>query len=242
MIKQDFTLHIATDTLEYDAQQLGVTMAALESICVTVSAAVVRQPTLYLQLTYRVSLSHPILADKLHWPTWQAAQVGFHDYLWQETCLECFIAGRALSDSSLNPARHDASDNANTHYIEINASPDGRYALYQFINYRRPATQPPLPLLHPKTQTRAFIQWFNNPKIPLTSAQTSSASYDPLERSIGIPLTELPHHQYAIHDTAVDYLHPCVILYLDNTPLYFAPRHAAPPDFHDRQYWSTVTL
>lgn len=47
------------------------------------------------------------------------------DFLWQDTCFECFFA-------------HEAG------YIEINASPIGGYACYAFDSYRTPSTIPPI--------------------------------------------------------------------------------------------------
>ena len=183
-MSQTFHLCLATDTLAADAQTLGVTIEDLQSIQVEVivtlaqtnqiaqTANITRstqQPEWYLQLDYHITLPLKSLAAQLDWPTWQPTQVGFADYLWEQTCLECFLAGGLITDRlidnsvSINDANEIGIDgvdaNKTSAYIEVNASPDGRYALYEFTSYRNPATLPPTPLLQPDGQTRAFINW-----------------------------------------------------------------------------------
>lgn len=169
-MSQSFDLRLATETLAEDAQQLGVTVEALQEIRVQVSAMLGEQSELYLQLHYRVTLPHKSLAIQLNWPTWQSSQVEFTNYLWKQTCLECFLVGRLVDDSHLinnNPLRIN-NNRPNTHettdYIELNASPDGGYALYQFKSYRNPATLPPNPLLQADGQTRSSITWTDTSK------------------------------------------------------------------------------
>lgn len=183
-MSQTFHLCLATDTLAADAQTLGVTMEDLQSIQVEVIVTLAQtnqiaqtaqitqsaqQPEWYLQLDYHITLPLKSLAAQLDWPKWQPTQVGFADYLWEQTCLECFLAGglinsRLINNSaSINDVNEIGIDGADANktnaYIEINASPDGRYALYEFESYRNPATLPPTPLLQPDGQTRAFINW-----------------------------------------------------------------------------------
>ncbi len=183
-MSQTFHLCLATDTLAADAQTLGVTIEDLQSIEVKVivtlaqtnqiaqTAQITRsaqQPEWQLQLDYRITLPLKSLAAQLDWPTWQPTRVGFADYLWEQTCLECFLAGGLLTDRlinssvSINDVNEIGIDGADANktnaYIEINASPDGRYALYEFESYRNPATLPPTPLLQADGQTRAFINW-----------------------------------------------------------------------------------
>lgn len=195
-MSQTFHLCLATDTLAADAQTLGVTIEDLQSIEVEVivtlaqtnqiaqTAQITRstqQPEWYLQLDYHITLPLKSLAAQLDWPTWQPTQVGFADYLWEQTCLECFLAGGLITDrlinnsvsiNDINEIGIDGVDaNKTSAYIEVNASPDGRYALYEFTSYRNPATLPPTPLLQPDGQTRAFINW--------------TASHCPLSNSAG---------------------------------------------------------
>ena len=186
-MSQTFHLCLATDTLAADAQTLGVTIEELQSIEVEVivtlaqtnqiaqTANITRstqQPEWYLQLDYHITLPLKSLAAQLDWPTWQPTQVGFADYLWEQTCLECFLAGGLITDrlinnsvsiNDVNKIGIDGVDaNKTSAYIEVNASPDGRYALYEFTSYRNPATLPPTPLLQTDGQTRAFINWTAN--------------------------------------------------------------------------------
>lgn len=86
-MNQSFNLCVATETIVNDAQQLGVTVDELQRICINVSAQIIRQPSLYLQLTYQLTLPNQLLAKQLNWSIWQQAQVRFDDYLWEETCL-----------------------------------------------------------------------------------------------------------------------------------------------------------
>jgi len=186
-MSQTFHLCLATDTLAADAQTLGVTIEELQSIEVEVivtlaqtnqiaqTANITRstqQPEWCLQLDYHITLPLKSLAAQLDWPTWQPTQVGFADYLWEQTCLECFLAGGLITDrlinnsvsiNDVNKIGIDGVDaNKTSAYIEVNASPDGRYALYEFESYRNPATLPPTPLLQTDGQTRAFINWTAN--------------------------------------------------------------------------------
>lgn len=260
-MSQIFNLCLATDTLAADAEQLGVTIADLQGIEVEVVAtlvnrAVIAQPTEWqLQLDYCITLPLKSLSAQLYWPNWQAEQVGFADYLWEQTCLECFLAG-GLINSAVSINENNIQTNP---YMEINASPDGRYALYQFADYRKPATLPPTPLLQGNGQTRASIDWTATPfsvsnaadNAALQSGSMPTPSFnDPLaagaktyhfERSFYLSLNQLSQVQTTNDEIGIEYIHPCVILSFDTklgkTALYFAPNHATPPDFHDMQYW-----
>ena len=239
-MSQTFLLNLATETLAHDAKQLGVTVDDLKHICVQVSAKIVPQPVLHLQLSYHIDLSTLSLATQFNWPTWQAANVGFSDYLWEETCLECFITGDLVMDKASYPTTES--------YIEINASPDGRYALYQFESYRNPATLPPTPLYQTDGYTRESIDW-NDSDLQLEAIYAPSLPDKPLadssvssyKREFGVPLTQLPNEQYAVYNTRLEYIHPCVILKFGEVSLFFASSHASPPDFHNRRYWSKFT-
>ena len=152
-MNQTFTLCIATETIASDAQQLGVTVDELNRIRVHVSADIVQTPILHLQLTYHVTLPSKTLATQFDWPDWQQARVAFADYLWEETCLECFISGGLIGNEM------GQIDHTNA-YIEINASPDGRYALYKFeIIVILQHYRPPLCTRHTSTCLQALIGW-----------------------------------------------------------------------------------
>ena len=290
-MSQTFNLYLATDTLAADAQQLGVMIEDLQNIQVEVIATLaqtvkrtqteqiaqsIEQPEWQLQLDYRVILPLKSLAAQLDWPTWQSAQVSFADYLWEQTCLECFLAGTLIDSTvSMNSAIlinrdsktdiNNADMNKTTAYIEINANPDGRYALYHFKSYRNPTILPPTPLLQADGQTCAFINWTAsdclasngtanpeqkslseqiNPFIDsLTPNITTTKTYV-YERSFSLSLSQIHNKEDIINDTdnGIDYIHPCVILSFSTTfgttALYFAPKHASPPDFHNLHYWS----
>ena len=263
-MSQFFDLCLATETLASDSQQLNVITNDLQRIRVQVSATITEQPELYLQLHYQVTLPLECLAAQLNWPTWQSSQVGFNNYLWEQTCLECFLAGRLDNKDRLINNNNTTKNDEVTNYIEVNASPDGRYALYQFKNYRNPATLPPNPLLQADGHTRAFINWINTSKqqMPLVETEIdvkapshasttaknllsealapkniSSKLYH-YERSFRVPLNQLFNETAYTNDTMIEYIHPCVILYFGDTALYFAPKHASTPDFHNRQYWT----
>ena len=286
-MSQTFNLYLATDTLAANAQQLGVTIEDLQNIQVEVVATLAQtakrtqteqmvqsteQPEWQLQLDYRVTLPLESLATQLDWPIWQPTQVGFVDYLWEQTCLECFLAGTlidsAVSINNTNEMGIDSIDgNKTSPYIEINANSDGRYALYQFKSYRNPATLPPTPLLQADGQTRAFINWTAS-HCP-SSNGTANPEQNPLsekikpfidsltpditiaktylyERSFSFLLSQIHNKEDVINDTdtGIDYIHPCVILSFSTTfgttALYFAPKHASPPDFHNLHYWSVL--
>ncbi|WP_413500682.1 hypothetical protein [Psychrobacter maritimus] len=262
-MSQTFHLCLATDTLAADAQTLGVTIEDLQSIQVEVIATLAQtnqiaqtaqitrsaqQPEWYLQLDYHITLPLKSLAAQLDWPTWQPTQVGFADYLWEQTCFECFLAGGLITDrlinnsASMNDVNEIGIDGADANktsaYIEVNAGPDGRYALYEFESYRNPATLPPMPLLQTDGQTRAFINWTANhcplsngianngtanaeqnslsaqiePAIDSLTPNTSTANPYLYERSFAVPLSQLSNAKAFINDIGIEYIHPCVIL------------------------------
>ena len=240
-MSHSFDLYLATETLAEDAQQLGVTVKVLQQISVQVSATLVAQPKAYLQLEYRVTLPTESLAALLTWPKWQADKIGFKDYLWEQTCLECFLAGYLVSSRSEDSDKSPKT-NMTMSYIEINASPEGQYALYEFDSYRSPTTLPPRPLMYADGQTRAAIDWIdgNNPKLLIDYPISTHERYH-YQRSFRMPLDSLTSFNrksdYS-NDALIKYIHPCVILSFGATILYFAPKHASPPDFHNSQYWT----
>ena len=236
-MSQSFDLYLATETLADDAQQLGVTVKALQQISIQVSATLIARPEAYLQLEYRVTLPAESLAAQLTWPKWQTDKVGFKDYLWEQTCLECFLAGCFINSHS-EDNNNSSATNKTKAYIEINASPNGQYALYEFDSYRYPSTLPPRPLLQADRQKRASIDWNNISKLQ-SASQTSAPQLYQYERRFRVPLSQWYDNAYNYgYERIIDYIHPCVILFFGETTLYFAPKHASPPDFHNRQYWA----
>lgn len=227
-MSQLFNLCLATETIATDAQQLGLTIEQLQDIRIEVSAKIINQPESHLWLSYQIKLPNTSLAAQLDWPAWEQSQVGFSDYLWEKTCLECFIDNNAINTENA------ISNVEPTGYIEINASPSGRYALYQFNSYRNPSILPPTPLLKSDGRTRAHINWVNSAFQKSSHYQLDQFIY---ERSFGVPLTQLFNTSYDTNTITIERLHPCVILWFGNIALYFAPNHASPPDFHQRQYW-----
>lgn len=259
-MSQTFTLTLATDSIAADAKQLGVSPAQLQDISIQVHASIVEKHALpyrgnqsmaaQLWLSYQIQLPLSILANQLCWPAWREDQVGFADYLWEQTCLECFI-----SSDSANSIENDSS------YVEINVNPKGQYALYHFQSYRNPARLPPAPLIQASTGKRAHIIW------PATLSKPSeSQHYDDnynYHCRFGFSLDQLPSTSSSKnglenlnhdlnggldsglnisntngHHNAIKLIHPCVILWFGDTALYFAPAHNSPPDFHQRRFWS----
>lgn len=77
---------------------------------------------------YDLDIPH-IIKAKITWKELSIVH-NFTDYLWKDTCLECFIGQSSTKN-----------------YIEINASTEGNYAIYHFDDYRIPTIIPPKRLL-----------------------------------------------------------------------------------------------
>lgn len=195
-------------------------------------ASVDAAPRLYLSyFIHQPLLEQPmnsrLLAKLLGWQAWQPQQVLFCDYLWEHTCLECFIAGAA------------------SEYVEINASPVGPYALYHFSDYRQPATLPPPPLYRGSSLTidkqpladrqRAHIDWQSDMLRNLNADESAYPLAHSLSRHFSLELSQLP-----VTLLPLTQLHPCVILMLGEIQLYYAPQHAQPADFHNRAHWQPL--
>ena len=238
IMSQRFRLQLATDDLSSAAQQLNVAVESLHLIQVRVDITLIKSST--LELTYHIQLLDSNLATLFDWAQWQQQQVKFTDYLWERTCIECFIS----SSSSIDGITQT------TEYIEINASPNGSYALYHFDDYRQPNCLPPIPLHKANSNEQADISWtalspkchifnINVPTlsqfIKMTPNSLSALTFTALHdytRRFTVDLEQLPS------SLLIRQLHPCVILYFDNVALYFAPKHASPPDFHQQGYWT----
>lgn len=196
-------------------------------------ASVDAAPRLYLSYFIQQNLlantiDRAELTQAVGWQAWQEQQVAFRDYLWEQTCLECFIGG------------------ASSDYVEINANPAGAYALYHFTGYRQPALMPPPPLSNHShlngdsrplgDQQRASIDWQADMLQSFTTEASSYPLAEALSRHFSLELAQLPTTLLPLSQ-----LHPCVILMLGDLPLYFAPKHAQPPDFHNRAYWTALS-
>ncbi|WP_230660534.1 hypothetical protein [Psychrobacter sp. I-STPA10] len=165
------------------------------------------------------------------------------DFLWQSTCLECFIAGDT-SDKQATDAQQ---------YIEINVASSGHYAIYHFDDYRTPNMMPPRCLISlPKIQK--YLQSdsqnsnqnsLSNPPDLLTvttvddevinNAFTTNKMV--FGRTVSIDLSPLMQIWHCL-----TLIHPTVILQHQHSQqlLYFAPKHTNPADFHQQQLWSNI--
>ncbi len=262
-MSQVIKLRAATATLIEVANTLGVSTTQLHLIEVVAEISITSAPTPRLNLTYNLKLPRPFAAQ-LEWSQWQPKYVGFSDYLWEHTCLECFLGTAQYGASTVNANHADASRvKTDTAYIEINASPSGRYAVYRFDSYRSPATLPP-PRLLLTDNRHASIHW-DNTVVDALDAQCTSlvylyplskyapaslisrylhldwyVSFNKYVRRFSVPLQQLSDEQFTIGDVRVQQIHPCVILRLADSTLYFAPEHPGVPDFHARRTWSNI--
>lgn len=140
----------------------------------------------------------------------QAHLIQRQDYLWQQNCLECFVA---LSDKT---------------YLEINVSPQGAYNIYRFNDYRTPNQMPPI---QDKKATLSL------PTVNVAKCFSQLAGWH--SRHVAVKLVNdfnLNKHHHPHH---IGKIHPCVILYQNEQPIFYACQHANPPDFHDKRYWQT---
>lgn len=216
-----FSLQLAAHELDTIAETLQITHTALDAIRVIVNVTLSNMPPKALSFDYRITINDETLAARLDWSDWHPDHVHFTDYLWQETCLECFIAPKSSAT-----------------YIEVNASPNGRYALYRFDDYRTPDHLPPPALYNTQDKKAARIYWplsyINSCTDTKKTIQQDSQEFN---HHFNIPLSEL---RAIDPDFYPAYLHPCVILKLAGVHLYFAPAHPSPPDFHNKDYWTTL--
>ena len=161
-----------------------------------------------LNLNYQILSTHAIDFDDFSQNNVKAT-----DYLWKKNCLECFI--------QIN----------NQQYFEINASPNGAYALYHFDDYRTPKQMPPrateqLQFNWQKQQIN--VENFHVKNIAIND-DTSLANLNFLS-TFGFEIV-LPK------DLQLTKINPCVILYQQGEPIFYAVNHANPPDFHNKDFW-----
>lgn len=137
--------------------------------------------------------------DGLQFNDFHHDKIAKADNLWQETCLECFI--------SLDDER----------YLEINATPDGRYAIYEFDDYRTP--NPPSP----------------SDKVTLSWRADDNDNTLVYERHFSLDVSAMADFfDPVLSETLIS---PTVILMINNQPHYFATHHGDDPDFHDKRHW-----
>lgn len=141
------------------------------------------------------------LPPSLHIPLFDANCASHTDFLWEQNCLELFVSDKQSA------------------YYEVNASFDGRFAVYEFDRYRDPATLPP------KKSEAITFDWRN--------VETGSALVYQFR------LLFLAKARFAVD--AIARLHPCAIFYINDHPLFYAVNHANPPDFHDKTFWSNFS-
>ncbi|WP_323841667.1 MULTISPECIES: hypothetical protein [unclassified Moraxella] len=148
--------------------------------------------------------------DWLHLPN-LSKDSARQDYLWQGNCLECFFGFDECTD-----------------YVELNFTPHSigsLYNLYHFTDYRTPNIMPPA-----QTNGQIIIKSIENDEM---SKITSS------------------HHVYhltVIFDTPafrgkskpINKINPAVILYKNDTAIFYAKNHTNPPDFHDKRSWINI--
>lgn len=101
-------------------------------------------------------------------------------------------------------------------YFEMNFSLNGAFNLYQFEDYRTPSDLPPV--------------WAKgNVLSKITDISNLYNDYHNIYH-LTITLDD-------VSDMSINKIHPTAILYQGSQPIYYANRHASPPDFHDKAYW-----
>ncbi len=164
-----------------------------------------------------------------------------HDFLWRNTCYEVFIA---------------ADNQPDTPYMELNFSPDGRFNLYWFDGYRTPDISPPRALTSPIFESATHfnaLRWHNNhalfwqtPSLTLRSRLSdllAESAFNPTMLALCFDLAAI-RATLTVTDNCL-HMQPCMVLNLAERDMppqltYWAHRHAAPPDFHDKRHWLAV--
>lgn len=98
-----------------------------------------------------------------------------------------------------------------TGYFEMNFSPKGFFNLYQFSDYRTPSGLPPV--------------WADG---DLTLIQATSGQFDAYHLTLTLA------NQTTL---AIKQINPTAIIYQNGEPIFYAAKHANPPDFHNRAFW-----
>lgn len=121
------------------------------------------------------------------------------DFLWENNCLECFFE---FGDEK---------------YFELNFSPAGKFALYEFDDYRTPNHLPP---------KQASGSVFANFDQSLSGFMTYH---------IGVKLDNIQTFKN------IKKINPTAIIYKDGTPIFYAVNHATPPNFHHKDFWISMS-
>lgn len=135
-------------------------------------------------------------------PNFDLKNASHTDFLWEQNCLELFISDKQSA------------------YYEINVSLDGKFAVYQFDDYRSPTSMPP------RKSSDITLQWRN------VEQQNRQSRLD-LVYQFSLLFSQCA--SFAVEN--IELINPCTILYTDNTPMFYAVNHAIPPDFHDKACW-----
>ncbi|WP_227431090.1 hypothetical protein [Psychrobacter sp. I-STPA6b] len=207
-------------------------LISVQAHIVTTTANTSQQQQHRLNLHYQIHLNECKTPKTLPWFIWE--KISKHpqpkDYLWQSTCLECFVAG----NKNNTPHHHNE-------YLELNVASSGHYALYHFDNYRTPDSMPPNHLsclLADKYKPELQINADPRP-ILLQGKTPSHYPEEPhtLNRHISINIHMLSHLWDSLSS-----IQPALILQDQHTKqhLYFAPQHATPPDFHLNSLWTPI--
>lgn len=241
--------HVLTPSIEVEAQ-----ITATHDIDTYNADSAVTKHT--LTLTYCIALPldansanliSNVAINKTHststiepWFTWQAlspsvANSKTVDFLWQSTCLECFIAGTTS----------DGQPNKSQQYIEINIASNGQSQIYHFDDYRTPECLPPrklnnLPIIHNYLQQNLATHDPNASYLLEITPIANMADGTIIDnqavftRQVSMDLSPLTQIWQSL-----TLIHPTVILQHRNslTQLFFAPIHANPPDFHKYELW-----
>lgn len=106
-------------------------------------------------------------------------------------------------------------------YLEMNSSPNGAYNFYTFDDYRTPNTIPP------KHDNWLSICQLDNYHLNDWHTRHISVQFDDYFAQFAKPN----------HICKITKRHPTAILYQNGEPIYYAIKHASPPDFHNKAYW-----
>lgn len=187
-----------------------------------------------LQSTPQIPKIKDRLQTKVEWQDFDNNHIERKDFLWESTCLECFVGNTNCSE-----------------YVEINASPAGNFAVYHFDDYRKPDCLPPRTLQTPDNQS-IKVDW-----------SREQAGYQ-RRFSVDLTLLPPFANDKEAEQPQINLINPTAILYLvvdkqdiqeykhedkpqdehqdkQRMPLFFAHTHATPADFHNQSCWINLT-
>ncbi len=134
-MQQNFVLKIATESL-LDLKS-NTLIDLIKKIKITASLKIVGH---LLEVSFNILIPLKLQNDVI-WHSLDGNCMQQKDFLWENTCLECFIGSSKHAE-----------------YVEINASPKGYFAIYHFDSYRNPKRMPPRALTINSTKN-ANIEW-----------------------------------------------------------------------------------